>query len=103
MEKFYRGDTIGFYMQGDAQTDLDANVFAVLIYNNVQQKDIVFQKSELTQISTNRYYGEISNTITKSLHVGNYIKEILLGSDYTSIAKEEFFVLDDSHSKKLIV
>ena len=99
-EPYYQGDTIGFYHEGDAVIDLDVNPFKLLFYNAAAPKQrVVIDKSEMTQISPNKYYFEISNEATALLQRGNYIMEQLYGSNYTSIAKEEAFQLLDSQIK----
>lgn len=99
--EYYQGDTIGFYIGGDAAHDLDENTFSVLFFTN-SGRDIVFNKSDLSAKAANLYYGEIKNTITKGMQVGSYTEEVLLGEDYTSISKGVVFELKDSHAKKLI-
>lgn len=99
-QPYYQGDTIGFYHEGDAVIDLDVNPFKILFYNAAAPKQrVLIDKSDMLQVSANKYYFEISNEVTALLQRGNYIMEQLYGSNYTSIAKEEAFQLLDSQIK----
>jgi hypothetical protein len=99
-EPYHQGDTIGFYHEGDSVINLDTNPFKLLFYNAVAPKQrVLIDKSEMTFISTNKYYAEIPNTVTALLQRGNYIMEQLYGASYTSISKEDAFILEDSQIK----
>lgn len=94
---YYQGETIGFYIEGDNVINLETNDFKVLFYNS-QARTSRFEllKTEFVYISANKYYAEIPNTTTDTLQRGSYIMEVLYGSTYTSISKENTFNLIDT-------
>lgn len=99
-EPYYQGETIGFYHKGDAVIDLDLNPFKLLFFNSTAPKQrVLIDKSQMVSTSTNEYYVEISNAVTALLQSGNYIMEQLYGDAYTSISKEDAFILKDSQIK----
>jgi hypothetical protein len=98
-----QGATIGFYAEGDININLDANDFTVLIYRDQNNIDLKFSKADMTSISTNKYYGEIANTVTKTLPFGTYTVEVLIGDAYTSVAKSEAFNIFATRIKKYVV
>lgn len=97
--KYYRGETIGFYVGEDLNIDLDSMPFKVN-FSTKSKPDIDFDKSQLTRVSANLYYGEIPNTITKDMATQEYSIEVFVGDNYTSIAKDTAFCIADSRTKK---
>lgn len=97
--KYYRGETIGFYVGEDLNIDLDSMPFRVN-FSTKSKPDIDFDKSQLTRVSANLYYGEIPNTITKDMATQEYSIEVFVGDNYTSIAKDTAFCIADSRTKK---
>ena len=98
---YYQGETIGLYIEGDSVIDFDNNPFKVLYYNAVSKTQrVLLDKSDFVQISVNKYYAEIANTVTATLQRGQYIEEKLYGDAYTSISKENAFYLNESEIKK---
>jgi len=102
MIEYGQGSTIGFYIEGDTIIDLDANDFKVLFYKKGMVEKQLLNKSDLTFVSTNKYYGEIPNTLTAIMTAGLYIQEVLFGSTYTSIEKVEAFTLFETDIKSEI-
>lgn len=100
--KYYQGDSIGFYIQGDNEIDLVSTPFKILFYST-SSNQIHIDKEDMTQVGTeNKYSGTIANTKTKNLPTGVYTQEILLGDDFTSISKNEAFILVSSLIKQEI-
>ena len=98
---YYQGETIGLYIEGDSVINFDSNPFKVLFYTAISKTQrVLIDKSEFVQISANKYYAEIANTVTSALQRGQYIEEKLYGDDYTSISKVNAFVLNESEIKK---
>ena len=93
MIEYGQGSTIGFYIEGDANVDFDANDFAILFYKKRYSEEFKLLKSEMTPISTNKYYGEIPYAITENMAAGIYTQDIRLGSDYRSVKKFEAFTI----------
>lgn len=99
--EYYQGETIGLYIEGDSVIDFDNNPFKVLYYNAVSKTQrVLLDKSQFVQVSVNKYYAEIANTITAGLQRGQYVEEKLYGDAYTSISKENAFVLLETEIKK---
>lgn len=94
---YYQKETIGFYVEGDNVINLETNTWKVLFYNSqARTSRVELLKSAFTLVSTNKYYAEIPNTTTETLQRGSYIMEVLYGSTYTSISKENVFNLIDT-------
>jgi hypothetical protein len=93
MIEFGQGSTIGFYIEGDTVVDFDANDFAIEYYKKNFDEKFKILKSEMTFISTNKYYGEIPYSVTENMAAGIYMQEIRLGSSYRSVSKTESFTI----------
>lgn len=94
---YYQGETIGFHIEGDTVINLETNVFKVLFYNSMARTSRVeILKENFSLISTNKYYAEIPKETTAHLQRGSYIMEVLYGSTYVSISKENSFNLIDT-------
>lgn len=81
---YYQGSTIAFYIQGNDIVNFDDINFKVGIYTG-QITPTIFQKSDFTFISANKYYIEIDKEDTKTMPTGLYFMEIMIGTNYTSI------------------
>lgn len=100
MTKYYQGDTIGFYIQGNDVVNLDTDEFKIAIYTK-SVEPIIILKADMTFISANKYYTEIENSETKDFQTGVYTMEILIGETNVSIGKDEAFTLLESKIGKL--
>lgn len=100
--KYYKGETIGFYVGEDANINLDEMDFKVS-FTNPNSPDIDFLKTDLTRVDVNKYYGEILNGITYGMREGEWSIEIFAGDDYTVIEKAFAFCLQDTKSKKFVL
>jgi hypothetical protein len=101
MVEYYQGETILFEIEGDGVINLDDKDFVVLFYKQ-GHKPIEIKKSELTKESDNVYSGEIANTVTKTMPLGQHIQEVLNGTTQTIILQEKCFEIKASQSKNLI-
>ena len=101
--KYLQGDTIAFYAEGNDGLNLDTADFEVLHYLQNGSNKMLTTKAQMTQISANKYKGEIPNTTTKNPSIGTYIVEILVGTTKTKVLQEEAFHLGKSQIKSAIV
>lgn len=101
----HRGENIDITIKGDSEFNLDELDFKVLVYPDRHTEEITtIEKSAMTKLSDNQYFGTIRFEQTKAMPLGLYTIEVLViesGTSRSIYAKPGAFPLYDSASKDI--
>lgn len=101
----YRGEDIDITIKGDSEFNLDELDFKVLVYPDRHTNEVTtIEKSAMTKLSDNQYYGTIGYEQTKTMPLGLYTIEVLViesGTSRSIYAKPGAFPMYDSASKDI--
>lgn len=101
----YRGENIDITIKGDSEFNLDELDFKVLVYPDRHTNEATtIDKSAMTKLNDNQYFGTIRYERTKTMPLGLYTIEVLViesGTSRSIYAKPGAFPMYDSASKDI--
>lgn len=101
----HRGENIDITIKGDSEFNLDELDFKVLVYPDRHMNEVTtIEKSAMTKLSDNQYFGTIGYEHTKAMPLGLYTIEVLViesGTSRSIYAKPGAFPMYDSASKNI--
>lgn len=101
----HRGENIDITIKGDSEFNLDELDFKVLVYPDRHPAEATtINKSAMTKLIDNQYFGSIGYEETKTMPLGLYTIEVLLiesGTSRSIYAKPGAFPMYDSASKDI--
>ena len=101
----HRGENIDITIKGDSEFNLDELDFKVLVYPDRHTNEATtIEKSAMTKLSDNQYFGTIRYEQTKAMPLGLYTIEVLViesGTSRSIYAKPGAFPMYDSASKDI--
>lgn len=101
----YRGENIDITIKGDSEFNLDELDFKVLVYPDRHTEEMTtIEKSAMTKLNDNQYFGSIGYEQTKTMPLGLYTIEVLViesGTSRSIYVKPGAFPMYDSASKNI--
>ena len=89
---YFQGDTIEFFITGNDVINFDTSDFKITFYGKDFIKK-VFNKSDMTSVSTNKYSGEITGEITATMEPCIYTMRIQIGTSEITTSENNSFTL----------
>lgn len=99
---YRQGEDIEFYLVPDENENLELNDWSLIFYSR-HNDDTIVEKSEMTLVGSQKYFGKIASAKTITMNTGKYVCELLYKSSSIRIPFNALsFTLVESHAKKYL-